>query len=1465
MPVSFSNYWRILRRILIALIALMLVVSAFLSLPSVQTWAAEKVARSITEKTGLDLDLQRLQYRFPNKLHLSGLLLRDEDADTVLHVGHLTTDLQHFDRRFSGMHFGRSVIDDLDIYLTWHHGDSLNGFQKFLQVVKRKEGAEKKPFFLDMDQIHIEHLRFELEHEDCPDCFEIHWPRAELDVHDLVVHPDTIGARMRHISFYDPDRLNLRHMEGQVHYAKHSSGFSNWLLMTDSSRIQGDVRLSYGDTKDYTSFIDQVELDIQLKDSRVSFHDGNVFLASIPDLPVLEIDLDAQGTLDSFLIHSLDLRHNAITQAQMSGSMQHLRAAQGPDIVLDITEWKSHSSEIRSVLDVFGRQDDWPQSLDSLGAFRLSGIFRGNALKMEFQGDLASEMGSLQTESQWRIDTTANARHELSGAFRFNGLRSDFLLPGQDLGAMDGGLVADVQLNAKGMPEGSVQAALKKLHWKGTDFSGIHVDGVFKEESFTGSLQVDDSLVQLKFFGSADLSIEDIAYDFRAEFKKIDLAGLGWVDDSIGTLAANVELRAKGLFPDSLNGSLNITEATYEDPMNFYFFKNMVLRSSWEDSIHRMEFRSDPLHAYAQGQFTVSQLGGFVRNYIQRYVGGDSSYAKGIRSIDCSVELIRPKIFNELLLPDWQIDPGARISAQYTDQEDILHLDIQSAAVSYLDYSLKGIRLRDRSRGNGLQLSVDELEAGGRSFSDLSLRTLKRMDSLTLELQGTLIDTTEARFQLAANLLRTADTTFKVHWLPSKLIYGAYQFNVPASGWLKVEPSQIEVHELEMQSDEGRLFADGFVSKSPLQVLRLSFEGFELGFLNPILDQYDTEVFARVSGQVIMSELLAKPKYGIGLRTEQTLINDFALGDLDLYSDWSLYTGVVNLSGQIEQEGVRKLDLTGQFVPDSLYSDMQLQLDRFDLNVLQPYMQGVITELRGACRGQLELEGKLGDLSVKGQVELPDAGFTLPVLNTDYQLQDIPTVRFSDRSIQMAKVPIRDTRLGSKGTVELYLAHDRLKNFDLDMQIEADKLLCLNTSSKDSPFYYGKAFGTGLIRLSGTPEALELDVDAKADEGTLFSIPMGGPKEVVGTSFISFHQTDRSLLEADPEEEIRLEESGNPLALHFDLEVTPEAELEIIIDEQTGDLLRGRGRGQLQIDIDREGDVQIVGDVAIDKGHYQFTLTGIVNRRFDLVEGGTLSWDGSPFDSQIDIKARYNTRVSLGPILDDYKGVRTDLDLYLILRENLMNPTIDFDIQTPQATSDAQAKLQNYFSNKDRLNRQAFSILSMNTLLAESGTNSGGGVFSETNLTNNTYQMLTNQVSNWLNSGVNFIDINVNYVGSEDPGVTNDEFEVGVSKKLMNDRLTINGEFDVPVGADQAQNQQQSLVGDVELVYDITPDGRFKARVFNQTNDQLNGQITTMYTQGLGVFYTTDFNDLGELVQKVFGIKPKSGSDTDEE
>ena len=146
-------------------------------------------------------------------------------------------------------------------------------------------------------------------------------------------------------------------------------------------------------------------------------------------------------------------------------------------------------------------------------------------------------------------------------------------------------------------------------------------------------------------------------------------------------------------------------------------------------------------------------------------------------------------------------------------------------------------------------------------------------------------------------------------------------------------------------------------------------------------------------------------------------------------------------------------------------------------------------------------------------------------------------------------------------------------------------------------------------------------------------------------------------------------------------------------------------------------------------------------------------------------------------------------------------------------------------------------------------------MFSPNAGTDLTYQLITDQLSNWLNSGVNFVDINVSYVGSEVPGELSEQLEVGLSKKVFNDRISINGEFDVPVGG-QAQNQV--LIGDVEVTYDITPDGRFKAKLFNRSNDQIQGQISTPYTQGLGIFYTTDFTDFDDLIHRVFGIKPKS-------
>ena len=107
-------------------------------------------------------------------------------------------------------------------------------------------------------------------------------------------------------------------------------------------------------------------------------------------------------------------------------------------------------------------------------------------------------------------------------------------------------------------------------------------------------------------------------------------------------------------------------------------------------------------------------------------------------------------------------------------------------------------------------------------------------------------------------------------------------------------------------------------------------------------------------------------------------------------------------------------------------------------------------------------------------------------------------------------------------------------------------------------------------------------------------------------------------------------------------------------------------------------------------------------------------------------------------------------------------------------------------------------------------------------------------------------------------GWGSDELEVGISKNLLDDRITINSTIDVPVGTTSAGSSAQSFAGDIEVIYKITSDGRIRAKAFNRNNlDNPALDVLSPYTQGLGIFYQTNFNTYGELFNKLFGIKPR--------
>jgi hypothetical protein len=88
-----------------------------------------------------------------------------------------------------------------------------------------------------------------------------------------------------------------------------------------------------------------------------------------------------------------------------------------------------------------------------------------------------------------------------------------------------------------------------------------------------------------------------------------------------------------------------------------------------------------------------------------------------------------------------------------------------------------------------------------------------------------------------------------------------------------------------------------------------------------------------------------------------------------------------------------------------------------------------------------------------------------------------------------------------------------------------------------------------------------------------------------------------------------------------------------------------------------------------------------------------------------------------------------------------------------------------------------------------------------------------------------------------------DEVQVALSTQLFNDRLTINGSVDVATNA--AVNASDNIVGEFDVDYKITKNGKFRIKTFNHSNNEL--LYETPYTQGLGVTYKEEFNTVGEL------------------
>ncbi|PHN95923.1 hypothetical protein CSC81_17820, partial [Tenacibaculum discolor] len=67
------------------------------------------------------------------------------------------------------------------------------------------------------------------------------------------------------------------------------------------------------------------------------------------------------------------------------------------------------------------------------------------------------------------------------------------------------------------------------------------------------------------------------------------------------------------------------------------------------------------------------------------------------------------------------------------------------------------------------------------------------------------------------------------------------------------------------------------------------------------------------------------------------------------------------------------------------------------------------------------------------------------------------------------------------------------------------------------------------------------------------------------------------------------------LELEFNLDVTPDAEVEIVTDTKTGSSLKGTGVGIILIQINTNGKFEMYGDYVVVTGEFNYKFGGIID------------------------------------------------------------------------------------------------------------------------------------------------------------------------------------------------------------------------------------------------------------------------------
>jgi len=1465
-------------------------ITAALQFPHIQTKASNFLANYLSDRLGMDIEIGYVNIYWFSHVYLEKVLVKDTQKDTLIAINKARLNF-NVNSLIQGRNLtlDKAVLNGADVRVLRNAPGNTFNINLFFNGIKELTKSDLpdslKGIFL-IKNFEISNSTFTFS-DQTKDSIVNKFNYNQFRLNNIQASGENISAQGKNFQLQvnelncvdSATSVSVKQLSGFYQITKKSMVFRTFDLNVGNSQIEASMVFQFDSIQSMKDFNENVKIICDVKKSKIYSRDLGYFATTFNKYRQnYYVDGFFSGKINRFDVKNFNLSFGSLSKIRGSVNMSGL-----PDFSNTFIDLKIENSLLnpQDLLQYLG--EETIVSLEKFGQSSFNGRFIGFPIDFVADAVFITQIGSVDGDINFKLDQTDNLPN-YSGHLVAKGLDMGVVLGnGEKYQTLD----LNGRIEGKGLYESDadfyLDAVIENFGVLGYDYKNIVMDGRLSSQIFNGFISINDPNLIFEMNGSIDLGKDQESINITASLDTAILDKLN-ITSTPASISTDIRIDLIGLDINTLNGYVFAPKSVINYDGRSATIENFKLITENNDSLNFLEVSSNNIDCHISGKYELTRIIQDIPDIVKEYkmiLKNDSAtisnyYAQIDKSdsssyyIDYNFSLFDISPFLQVFEPDIYVSKNTFMGGYiYVDTLTKVSVEAQLDTFQYntVNFINNRLKLLTIKLTDSLDVYADleiisekQNTENGSETNNLWLKSNWLSNHIDLNIN---LDQIDKGNQI--NIKSVVDfgnnfTTIK--FLPSNILLLDEAWSLSVENEIRLGMGEILFSDFSLSNRDQLIDIKGTISDDSSKSLNLNVRDFEIAFINPILPR---DFHGVLNGYISMNGVYDNLVVNSDVTVEDLVFERFPTGNLYASSYWDVDEQKMALNFKVfNEENVNVINVNGHYYPNEDVNQLNLlaSFNKANINVIEPFYENLISDLEGKTKGNFTITGNLNKPVIKGEGYVDQGRITIDYLKTSYNFEG--NVRFTENEISVQNLQMID-KFNNTAILNGGILHNYFKQVQFDLKGEFEKFLALNTTINDNNSYYGTAFGTGNMHITGQEKNINIEVNAITNNGTKFYIPLSGSSEINQENFIQFRKLDDMATEDEEIEREVLKLQG--IKLDFDLEVTPEAYSEIIFDQKAGDIIRGRGNGKLSLTVDTQGEFNMFGNYEFESGGYNFTLYNVINKEFSIEPNSNILWTGDPYGARLDLEAKYEQTASLAPLLTGQDSSFYDqpevkrkypTTVILYLKGPLLSPDINFDIDIydyPTSIVGFETSVASFKSeikaNEQELKRQVFSLIILRKF-AEQGSFSVGNSFG-----NSVSEFISNQLSYWITQIDENLEIDFD-LGTLDQNAFN-TFQYRLSYSFNEGRLRVTRSGNIT--EEDAPNDVSNIIGDWELEYLLTEDGKYRAKMynrFNYNNLYRNNQGVTTATTGFSLTHTQNFNDFRELFRSKKKKKKKS-------